>query len=77
MAKKPTATSYTKVAALGRRRLNPYTGEFMPVGEPYILDSAKADALAGMGEVEILEEDVPSPWAVKPAPAPTPVTKEK
>jgi hypothetical protein len=71
MAKKPVAVSWTKVAPIGRRRLNPYTGEFVQVGDPYILDSNKADMLAGMGEVEILEEDVVPPWAPKTA-APTP-----
>jgi hypothetical protein len=74
MAKKPVEVSWTKVAPIGRRRLNPYTGEFVQIGEPYILDSKKADMLSEMGEVEILEEDIVPPWAPKtPAPAPTKV----
>ncbi len=80
MARKPVTVTWTKVAALGRRRLNPYTGEFMQIGDPYILDANKAYMLADMGEVEILEEDVTPPWAVKVEPvkpaAPAPAAKE-
>lgn len=68
MARKPVAVSWTKVAPIGRRRLNPYTGEFMQIGDPYILDSNKAYMLSDMGEVEILEEDVTPPWAAKAEP---------
>jgi hypothetical protein len=79
MAKKPVEVSWTRVAPIGRRRLNPYTGEFVQIGEPYILDSKKAEMLSDMGEVEIIEEDIVPPWAPKAA-APTPtkvVSNEK
>lgn len=68
MAKKLTVITYCKVAAIGRRRLNPYTGEFMQIGDPYFLDSKKAEALSDMGEVEILEENIADPWAPKEEP---------
>ena len=73
MAKKPVAAAYCQVTPLGRRRLDPYNGVFIAPGDPYILDSKKAEMLSDMGEVEILKEDVTPPW-VKPA---APVSKDK
>jgi hypothetical protein len=77
MAKKPTTATFCEVTPLGRRRLDPYNGIFVAPGDKYILDSNKADALAAMGEVEIVKEDVVPPWAKKPEPAPAPASKEK
>jgi hypothetical protein len=68
MAKKNREITFTKVAAIGRRRLNPYTGEFMQIDEPYVLDSDKADMLSAMGEVKIIEENVVPPWVKKEEP---------
>lgn len=68
MAKKPSAATYCEVTPIGRRRLDPYKGVFVAVGDPYILDSAKAEMLSAMGEVEILREDITPPWVTKAAP---------
>lgn len=68
MAKKPVATTYCLVTPVGRRRLNPYTGEFVQIGDKYHLDAKKAETLAAMGEVEIIEEDIADPWAPKEEP---------
>lgn len=59
MARKPVEATFTRVAATGRRRMNPYTGEAMQIGVPFIVDSEKAIRWSDMGEVEILEENVP------------------
>lgn len=73
---KKVETTFCEVTPIGRRRIDPYSGRSVALGETYVIDSNKADFLAGLGEVEILKEDVPAPWAVKetpkPAPAPAP-----
>lgn len=77
MAKKPPI-SFCKVTPIGRRRLDPYNSVFVAPGDYYILDSAKADTLAGMGEIEIIQEDVVPPWSIptEPVKAPAPAAKE-
>lgn len=78
MAKAKRVVTYCKVTPIGRRRLDPYNNVFVQLGDPYVLDSAKAQMLADLGEVEILEENITPPWAVKPEPAPAPApVKEK
>lgn len=81
-ARMASPTVYHKVTPIGRRRLDPYNSVFVAVGDSYIIDSNLANALADMGEVEILEENVTPAWdvaAVDPTPAPmfTKLTDEK
>lgn len=73
MAKAKRIVTYCKVTPIGRRRLDPYNGVFVQLGDPYILDSDKAQMLTDLGEVKILEENVTPPWAILTAP----VAKEK
>lgn len=74
-AKKAEEVSWCEVAPLGRRRLDPYNSRYVGLDSTYILDSKKAQALADMGEIEIVAEDVPSPWAPKAPTQTVPSTK--
>lgn len=58
MAKPAKKVEMVWVTPLGRKRLDPYNGVWVSLGEKYQLDEKKAEMLAAMGEVEILEEEV-------------------
>ena len=69
MAKVKRPVAMVKVTPIGRKRLDPYNSVFVNIGDTYLLDENKAEMLAAMGEVEIVEE------AVEPAPTPVVETK--
>ena len=72
--------TWCEVTPLGRSRLDPYNSRYVGLDETYVLDSKKAQALADMGEIEIVSEGVPSPWAPKvssPAVKSTETSKDK
>lgn len=62
---KKAETIFHEVTPIERRRLDPYNGVFVQLGETYVLDAKKAEFLAGLGEVEIVNENVPFPGSVK------------
>jgi hypothetical protein len=68
--KKETKVSWCKCVPIKTKLMDPYSPRMIDVGEEYILSDSHADYLVATGMVKVIEDDVPSPWEPKPAPAP-------
>jgi len=84
MAKVPVKKEikYSRIRPLVRAMLDPYNSVRVRPDEEngIIMDANKAKFHVDMGEAEYIEEECPSPFAPKPAPAPAvekPVIAEK